>query len=134
MSIVRNAVSTAALLPLVACVGYPDLEVEYLVTAIDSSQCAFIRDGSRYDAQAMASQLRLESRHGNRSAATAERLIDRFAGSGTADGQPGLIECPGRYAESLAEWLTRKLAEYRDSNAQPDVPDATEMTLSSSTH
>jgi len=134
MSVVRIGVSAVALLPLAACVGYPDLEVEYLVTAIGSSECAFIRDGSRYDAQDMASRLRLESRQGKGSAVTAERFIDRLAGTGTAGGQPGLIECPGRDAEPLGEWLTRKLAEFRDSKAQPDVPDATEMTLSSSTH
>jgi len=135
MSVVRIAVSTAVLLALVACAGYPDLEVEYLLSAIGASECAFVRDGTRYDADAMEAQLRLESRRGNGSAATAERFIAGLAGAPATGAQPDLVECPGRDAVPLGEWLTRKLDEYRDNDAPlPDVPDATEMTLSSSTH
>ena len=54
-------------------------EIDYLLSSIGSSDCAFIRNGERYDSRSAEDHLRMKYRRGKRYAPTSEKFIERLA-------------------------------------------------------
>jgi hypothetical protein len=88
-------------------------EIEYLLSTIGSSHCAFIRNGSRHSAPEAEEHLRMKYRRGKRYAPTAEAFIERLASKSSMSNKPYQIDCPDHAVVTSGEWLSLKLAEYR---------------------
>ncbi len=107
----------AALLPAAAFAGDTEVEIEYLITTVGESDCTFIRNGSRHNAEDAASHMRMKYRRGKRYATTAELFIERLASKSSFSGKPYKIECPGGDTVPSGDWLTTRLQEYRQQQA-----------------
>ncbi len=93
-------------------------EIEHLLTTVGSSDCTFIRNGKRHDAQDAEDHLRMKYRRGKRYAPTTEAFIERLASKSSMSKKLYQIECPGAEPVPSGEWLSQRLAEYRDSRNQ----------------
>lgn len=89
-------------------------EIEHLLTTVGSSDCVFLRNGKRHDAQDAEDHLRMKYRRGKRYAPTTEAFIERLASKSSMSKKLYHIECPGAEAVPSGEWLSQRLAEYRD--------------------
>jgi hypothetical protein len=89
------------------------VEIDYLLNSIGSSNCAFIRNGKRWDAQDAETHLRMKYRNGKRYASTSENFISRLASASYFSKKLYYIECEGEEKVPSGDWLTQKLAEYR---------------------
>ena len=95
-----------------------DAEIEFLLQAVGSSDCTFIRNGKRHDADDAEDHLRMKYRRGKRYASTAERFIERLASASSMSKKPYYIECPGNEAVPTGDWLTAQLGDYRDKEQE----------------
>jgi hypothetical protein len=100
------------LLPQIAHAEEVPAEIDYLLTTIGSSDCTFIRNGSRYDAEDAESHLRMKYKRGKRYASTTEKFIERLASKSSMSRKPYFIECGNDKIES-GLWLEQRLEEYR---------------------
>ena len=89
-------------------------EIEYLVTAIGASGCAFIRNGKQYDAADAEAHLRMKYNRGRRYASTAEQFIERLASASFLSGKPYFIQCAADDPVPAGTWLRRRLNELRN--------------------
>ena len=89
-------------------------EIEFLLTTVGSSDCVFVRNGKRHDAEDAEDHLRMKYRRGKRYASTTEAFIERLASKSSMSKKLYHIECPGSEPVPSGEWLTQRLAEYRD--------------------
>ena len=90
-------------------------EIEYLLDAIGSSGCTFIRNGKRHDADDAEDHLRMKYRRGKRYAPTTEKFIERLASASSMSKKPYYIESPGDEAVPTGDWLTAQLEDFRTS-------------------
>ncbi len=109
------AVTSLVLLSLVAHADEVPPEIEHLLTTVGNSDCVFIRNGKRHDAEDAEDHLRMKYRRGKRYAPTTEAFIERLASKSSMSKKPYQIECPGTEAVPSGEWLSQRLAEYRDT-------------------
>lgn len=101
------------LLPVVAQADEVPVEIDYLLATIGSSDCTFIRNGSRYDAEDAESHLRMKYRRGKRYASTTEKFIERLASKSSMSRKPYFIECGSAEKVESGLWLEQRLEEYR---------------------
>ena len=90
-----------------------EAEIEYLLAAIGSSGCTFIRNGKRHDSEAAEDHLRSKYRRGKRYAPTTEKFIERLASASSMSRKPYYIECAGQDAVPTGQWLAAKLDGFR---------------------
>ncbi len=95
-------------------------EIEYLLTTVGSSDCVFIRNGKRHDAQDAEDHLRMKYRRGKRYAPTTEAFIERLASKSSMSKKLYQIDCPGEELMPSGDWLTQRLAEYRNQQSPAD--------------
>ncbi len=90
-------------------------EIGQLLTAIETSNCQFFRNGSWYDAARAAAHLRDKYRllAARKPAATADEFIDEAATRSSTTGEEYLIRCPGDTARKSADWLKARLSAFR---------------------
>jgi hypothetical protein len=88
-------------------------EIDFLLTSIGSSACAFIRNGDRHDSRAAEDHLRMKYRKGKRYASTSEEFIDRLASKSYLSKKLYYIECEGEEKIPSGDWLMARLGEYR---------------------
>jgi hypothetical protein len=88
-------------------------EIEYLLGAIGSSECTFVRNGKRYAATKAEEHLRMKYERGRRYADSAENFIERLASKSSMTRRVYMIECPGEEPERTGEWLTKRLEGFR---------------------
>jgi len=97
-------------------------EIDYLLTTVGSSNCEFIRNGKRHSAENAEDHLRMKYRRGKRYAPTTEAFIERLASKSSMSKKLYEIDCPGEDVVPSGEWLSYRLAEYRDKqDAQADA-------------
>jgi|SRR5450631_2910082 len=98
------------------------IEIEYLLSAIASSDCRFYRNGTWYDAKSAAAHLRgkYESLVAKELIRDADDFIERAATKSSMSGQDYAIKCEGIAEMSSRQWLTDLLVSYRAAHA--DVP------------
>jgi hypothetical protein len=95
------------------------VEIEYLLSAVASSDCRFYRNGTWYDAKSAAAHLR-----GKYDTLAARGLIgdtadfiDRAATKSSFSGRDYAIKCEGLAEMSSRQWLTNLLVAYRAAHA-----------------
>jgi len=97
-------------------------EIEYLLSAVASSDCRFYRNGTWYDAKSAAAHLRYK--YENLAAKDLIRdtddFIERAATKSSLSGQNYAIKCEGLAEVSSRQWLIDVLASYRLAHA--DAP------------
>lgn len=113
LSFLNFIIVAGLLLPFGAAADITESEIDSLLTAIGSSECTFIRNGKRHDAEAAEDHLRMKLRRGKRYVTTTETFIERLASSSSMSKQPYFIECPGREVAPTGDWLMQRLAELR---------------------
>ena len=89
-------------------------EINQLIDAVANSNCEFIRNGDRYDANDAADHLRLKYRRGKRVATSAENFIDRLASKSSWSGKPYSMVCPDSGEHSSNSWLYAELLSLRE--------------------
>ena len=87
--------------------------IDYLLSSIGNSGCAFIRNGERYDSRAAEDHLRMKYQIGKRHATSSEAFIERLASKSSLSKKLYYIECEGREKMPSGDWLTIRLGEYR---------------------
>jgi Family of unknown function (DUF5329) len=95
------------------------VEIQYLLSAVASSDCRFYRNGTWYDAKSAAAHLR-----GKYDTLAARGLIgdtadfiDRAATKSSFSGRDYAIKCEGLAEMSSRQWLTNLLVAYRAAHA-----------------
>jgi len=117
---VAQCIAAAATLFLVATVSHADdgeKEIKYLLSSIGKSDCSFIRNGSAHSAEDAESHLAMKYERGKRYVSSAETFIDRLASGSSLSRKPYQIDCPESPPVPSAEWLTKRLGEYRSAEA-----------------
>jgi len=94
-------------------------EIEYLLSAVATSDCRFYRNGTWYDAKAAAAHLRLkyESLAARELIRDTEDFIDRAATKSSLSRRDYAIKCEGLAEVSSRQWLTDVLISYRAAHA-----------------
>lgn len=88
-------------------------EIDFLLRAVGSSDCTFIRNGQRHDSRSAEDHLRMKYRRGKRYAPTSEKFIERLASKSSLSRKLYYIECEGEEKMPSGDWLTQRLGEYR---------------------
>ena len=89
-----------------------DPEIEFLLTAVEQSDCTFIRNDKSHSAEAAADHLRMKYKRGRWAVGNAEEFISRIASKSTMSGNPYRVQCAQDEPELTGDWLTDRLAEY----------------------
>ncbi len=97
-----------------------DTEIDYILDAVATSDCVFIRNGKEYKPEAAMDHLNLKRRNGKKHYSNADEFIDNLASSSSWSGEPYHIRCGDEEAQLAKEWFSAVLAEYRAQSA-PDV-------------
>ncbi len=95
------------------------VEIEYLLSAIESSDCRFYRNGAWYDAKAATAHLRgkYETLAARGLIGDTDDFIDRAATKSSLSGRDYAIKCEGIAEMSSRQWLTNLLVAYRAAHA-----------------
>ena len=113
MKSVYVVIALALLLPATSSGADAETEIEYLLTTIGESNCIFIRNGKRHDAEDAEDHLRMKYRRGKRYAPTTEKFIERLASASSMSKKPYYIECGENEPVPTGDWLTERLRDYR---------------------
>ena len=119
----RLATTAIALILMAAAHAAPapaaKAEIEYLLSAVATSDCRFYRNGTWYDAKAAAAHLRLkyENLAARELIRDTEDFIDRAATKSSLSGRDYAIKCEGLAEVSSRQWLTNVLISYRAAHA-----------------
>jgi hypothetical protein len=94
-------------------------EIEYLLSAVASSDCRFYRNGTWYDAKSAAAHLRgkYETMAARGLIGGTDDFIDRAATKSSLSGKDYAIKCEGIAEMSSRQWLTNLLVAYRAIHA-----------------
>ena len=93
-----------------------DAEIEYLLTAVGSSNCIFIRNGTQHPAANAESHLRMKYEKTRRYIDNADEFIYKLASESSWTGKPYTLACPEVEVQATKSWLLERLAEYRAAN------------------
>lgn len=115
LSLLRIVLLAGLVLPFNATADTAEAEIDYLLTSIGSSDCVFIRNGKRHDAEDAEDHLRMKLKRGKRYVTTTESFIERLASKSSMSRKPYAIDCPGQDPAPSGEWLMQRLAELRDN-------------------
>jgi hypothetical protein len=94
----------------------PEVEIDYLLTAIGSSDCTFIRNDTRHTAEEAEDHLRMKYGKTKRYIDSAEEFIAKLASESSWTGKPYAMECPDSGMHSSRDWLSSRLTTYRQQN------------------
>jgi hypothetical protein len=96
------------------------VEIEYLLSAVASSDCRFYRNGTWYDATSAAAHLRAkyETLAARGLIGDTDDFIDRAATKSSLSGRDYAIKCEGIAEISSRQWLTGLLVSYRAAHAE----------------
>ena len=119
----RLAITAIALILIAAAQAAPTpaakAEIEYLLSAVASSDCRLYRNGTWYEAKSAAEGVR-----GKYATLAARGLIgdtadfiDRAATKSSMSGRDYVIKCEGIAEMSSRQWLTNLLVAYRAAHA-----------------
>jgi len=116
---VRPALATLALAAAFAApaaYATPDAkasaEIDQLLSAIQTSNCTFVRSGQEYDGNAARRHLEFKLGFVRSRLDTADQFVDKLASSSSSTGEPYHIRCGS--TDNLARpWLDAKLKAIR---------------------
>lgn len=115
MTFLRPLIIAALLVPLSVAADATDTEaeIEYLLSSLGSSECTFVRNGKRHDAEEAEDHLRMKHRRGKRYVTTTETFIERLASQSSMSKKPYYVECPDNEPVPSGDWLMQRLNEFR---------------------
>ena len=90
-----------------------DREIDFILDAVASSDCVFIRNGKEHGPEAAKDHLSLKRRRGKRYFSSADEFIENLASSSSWSGKPYYIRCGDQEQQSASTWFTEVLADYR---------------------
>ena len=88
-------------------------EIEFLLSAIGSSGCQFVRNSTIYPAIKAETHLRMKYRNAVRYVSSAEDFITRIASKSSWTGKAYQILCPDKEPQTSAQWLSDQLSRHR---------------------
>lgn len=113
----KIGITALVLMSLPAFADDQNPEIEYLLSSIGSSECVFVRNGSRHSAEKAEEHLRMKYKRGRRHATSTEAFIERLASKSSMTRKLYMMECPGVEPEPTGAWLTQRLEELRECAA-----------------
>ncbi len=115
MTLLRSITFGVLLIPIIVAADATDTtaEIEYLLSTLGSSECTFVRNGKRHDAERAEEHLRMKHRRGKRYVTTTETFIERLASRSSMSKKPYYVECPDDEPVPSGDWLMQRLADYR---------------------
>ena len=115
---IRNLIAVFALCIIAPITAAQDnnSEIEYLLTAVGSSNCVFVRNGTRHSAESAESHLRMKYGKTRRYIDNAEEFITKLASESSWTGKPYTLDCPNKEEQVTKDWLFVQLNEYRTEN------------------
>ena len=109
------------LLPIGRAEDVMDVEIDYVLNAVVTSDCVFIRNGKEHGPAAAKDHLNLKRRRGKRYFSSADEFIENLASSSSWSGKPYHIRC-GKEEQQLAkEWFNAVLADYRSARQKAEL-------------
>jgi hypothetical protein len=90
-----------------------DAELEFLLDAVEQSDCTFTRNGSEHPAAAAAAHLRMKYQRAGAWVKGADQFIERLASRSSMSGKPYTLQCGEALPMPTQQWLQDKLAGYR---------------------
>ena len=105
--------TASSLLALPVSAADIDPEIDELLTAIGTSGCTFIRNGSSHPAAEAEQHLRMKYGKAQRYISGATDFINRIASKSSWSGKAYMIQCPDQDLEPSADWLDRELQQQR---------------------
>ena len=90
-----------------------DQEIDFLLKAVASSDCVFIRNGKEHGPEAAKEHLSLKRRRGKRYFSNADEFISNLASSSSWSGKPYYIRCGDQAQQPASAWFTEVLEDYR---------------------
>ena len=96
-------------------------EIDFLLSAIGSSECVFVRNGKRHEAKKAEEHLRMKYDRGRRYATSTEAFIERLASKSSMTRKLYMIECPGAEPVPSGVWLMQRLEVLRNRPATANV-------------
>ena len=87
-------------------------EISHLLNYIESSDCIFIRNGSRHDPEEAVKHIEKKYNYLKKRIKSTEDFIRGAATGSSISGKPYMIICNGKEMKT-ADWLTAELKIYR---------------------
>ncbi len=106
-----------ALMPVVSLADTMDEEIDYLISSVGRSGCAFIRNGKRFLGRDARAHLRSKRRRNAHLIDSTEEFIEKIASESSTSGKPYLIRCGSRQQEAANAWFTALLENHRGSGS-----------------
>ena len=94
-------------------------EIDYLLAAVGSSDCVFIRNGREHAAEAAREHLAMKRRRGRRYFDTTEEFIEKIASKSSMSRKDYRIRCGGETVTAKV-WFEARLEDYRARGNTPD--------------
>ncbi len=88
-------------------------EIAFLLNAIETSECAFLRNDVPYSSREAAAHIRKKYDYLGDKIGSAEEFIELCASSSSASGKPYMIKCGDSEPVSSSTWLRKKLEDFR---------------------
>jgi len=88
-------------------------EIEFLLSAVGSSGCQFVRNSTLYPAIKAETHLRMKYRNAVRYVFSTEDFITQIASKSYLTGKAYQILCPDKEPQTSAQWLSDQLSHYR---------------------
>jgi hypothetical protein len=91
-------------------------DIEFIINAVGTSECVFIRNGKEHSADDAEKHLRMKYRRGKKWVTSAESFIDRLASKSSFSGKPYLMRCGQQAPQPAAAWMMERLAVFRQGS------------------
>ena len=89
------------------------LEIDYLISYLQSSDCQMIRNGKAYSGEDGAKHVRRKYDHFRDKISSTEEFIGYAATKSTMSGSLYEVQCPGEAPVPSSAWLLEELEIYR---------------------
>ena len=100
-------------LPLVADAGNLQAEIDHLIQTVQTSNCAFIRNGKTHRSAEAIEHILKKHEHFKDKIQTTEEFIEYCASKSLLSNQPYQIKCPDRDAIESRQWFLEELKRFR---------------------
>jgi hypothetical protein len=98
-----------------------DTEIDYILNAVATSNCVFIRNGKEHGSEAAKDHLNLKRRRGKKYFSSADEFIENLASSSSWSGMPYHIRCGEEEQQLAKDWFSAVLADYRGARQKAEL-------------
>ena len=120
MKVLCCVLLSLVLLPVAALAEPMNEEIDYLISSVGKSGCAFIRNGKRYSGRDARAHLRSKRRRNAHLIESTEGFIEKIASESSTSGKPYLIRCRRQQQETANAWFTALLIKLRGNGFSPE--------------